>query len=76
MHSTSSTLRFLWLRNGGKSKKKLNSNIRSKQQSRVARWFIFKQKIQIWVKFGRPKKGLYILRPFGIYYGHVVDCTL
>jgi hypothetical protein len=39
--------------------------------SRVARWFVFKPKIPIWVHFGGPqiRKGLYILWPFGIFYG-------
>jgi hypothetical protein len=34
----------------------------------------FKPKIPIWVNFGMPynKKYLYILCPFGIYYGHLV----
>jgi hypothetical protein len=49
-------------------------------QSRVARWFIFKQKIPIWVNFGGPLNGtcFYILwsfeflRPFGIIYGRLV----
>jgi hypothetical protein len=26
-------------------------------ESRVARWFVFKPKIQIWVNFGGPCKG-------------------
>jgi hypothetical protein len=36
--------------------------------SRVARWYIFKPKISIWVIFGGPwnGKGWYILLPFGI----------
>jgi hypothetical protein len=39
---------------------------------RVARWYIFKPEIPIWVNFGGPwnGKGLYSLWPFGIYYGH------
>jgi hypothetical protein len=43
-------------------------------QVRVARWYIFKPKIPIWVNFGGPwnRKDLYILWPFGIYYGHLV----
>jgi hypothetical protein len=42
--------------------------------SRVARWFVFKQKIPILVKFGGPWNGncCYILWPFGIFYGHLV----
>jgi hypothetical protein len=36
--------------------------------TRVARWYIFKQKIPIWVNFGGPLNGKfwYILCPFGI----------
>jgi hypothetical protein len=39
--------------------------------TRVARWFVFKPKIQIWINFGGPYivKCLYILRPLGIFYG-------
>jgi hypothetical protein len=42
--------------------------------TRVARCFIFKPKIPIWVNFGGPwnGKGWYILWPFGIYCGHLV----
>jgi hypothetical protein len=40
---------------------------------RVARWFVFKPKIQILVKFGGPLNGkCYILWPFGIFYGLLV----
>jgi hypothetical protein len=41
---------------------------------RVARWYIFKPKIPIWVNFGGPwnLKGWYILWPFAIFYGHSV----
>jgi hypothetical protein len=41
---------------------------------RVARWHIFKPKFPIWVNFGGPwnGKGWYVIRPFGIYYGHLV----
>jgi hypothetical protein len=41
---------------------------------RVARWHIFKLKIQIWENFGEVWKGkcCYILCPFGTYYGHLV----
>jgi hypothetical protein len=48
-------------------------NILSTGFSRVAGWYIFKPKIQIWVKFGGPwnGKGLYILWPVGIFYGHL-----
>jgi hypothetical protein len=39
---------------------------------RVARWFIFKPKIPIWVNFGGPWIGIfYILWQFGIFYGHL-----
>jgi hypothetical protein len=36
----------------------------------VARWFVFKPKIPIWVNFGGPWNGkcFYILWPFGIFY--------
>jgi hypothetical protein len=42
--------------------------------NRVARWYIFKPKIPLWVNFGRPwnRKGWYILWPFGIHCGHLV----
>jgi hypothetical protein len=38
---------------------------------RVARWFVFKPKIPIWVHFGRycNGKSLHILEPFGLFYG-------
>jgi hypothetical protein len=36
-------------------------------QCRVARWFIFKPKVPIWVNF-----GVYILYPFGQFLGHLV----
>jgi hypothetical protein len=41
---------------------------------RVARWFIFKPKIPIWVYFGGPWNGKcwYILWPFCIIYDHLV----
>jgi hypothetical protein len=37
--------------------------------ARVARWYIFKPKIPIWVNFGGPWNGkvCYILCPLGIY---------
>jgi hypothetical protein len=40
----------------------------------VARCFVFKPKIQIWVNYGKPwnEKGWYSLWLFGIYYGHMV----
>jgi hypothetical protein len=42
--------------------------------SRVARWFVFKPKILIWVNFGGPKNGKYwyILWSFKIFYSHLV----
>jgi hypothetical protein len=53
--------------------------------SGVARWYIFKPKIPIWVNFGGPLNGKcwFILRPFGIFnarplgkfYGHLVYFT-
>jgi hypothetical protein len=38
----------------------------------VARWFVFKPKIPIWVNFGGycNRKSWYILWPFGLFYGH------
>jgi hypothetical protein len=44
-----------------------------RQSLGVARWFIFKPKIPIWVIFGGPWTGkcLYILWLFGIFYGHL-----
>jgi hypothetical protein len=43
--------------------------------ARVARWFVLKQKIPIWVKFGGHWNGkcCYILWPFGIFYGNLVE---
>jgi hypothetical protein len=51
-------------------------------RTRVARWFVFKPKIPIWINFGGPKNGKCwytycmviwnILRSFGIFYGHLV----
>jgi hypothetical protein len=42
--------------------------------ARVARWYVFKPKISIWVNFGGPwnGKGWHTVWPFGIYYGHLV----
>jgi hypothetical protein len=39
---------------------------------RVARWFVFKPKIPIWVNFGGSSNGKswYNLWPFGLLYGH------
>jgi hypothetical protein len=41
---------------------------------RVARWFVFKPKIQIWVTFGVPWIGKcwYVLWPFGIFHDLLV----
>jgi hypothetical protein len=38
---------------------------------RVARWFVFKPKIPIWVNFGGPQIGkcLYIKWPLGVFFG-------
>jgi hypothetical protein len=43
-------------------------------RSRVARWYIFKTKIPIWVNFGVPwiVKGRYVLRTFEKYYCNFV----
>jgi hypothetical protein len=40
---------------------------------RVARWFVLKPKIPIWVNIGGPKIGkcLNIFWPFGIFYKHL-----
>jgi hypothetical protein len=40
----------------------------------VARWFVFKPKIPILVKFGGPWNGKCLLYfgPFGIFYGHLI----
>jgi hypothetical protein len=42
--------------------------------TRVARWHIFKPKIPIWVNFGGSYNGrcLYIICPFGLFYGYLV----
>jgi hypothetical protein len=47
---------------------------RRRPETSVARWFVFKPKIPILVKFGGPwdRKCCYILRPFGIFYGYLV----
>jgi hypothetical protein len=41
---------------------------------RVARWFLFRPKLLIWVYFGGPwnAKCCFILCPFGIFYSHLV----
>jgi hypothetical protein len=43
-------------------------------QPRVVRWYTFKPKISICVNFGGPSngKGWYVIRPSGIYCGHLV----
>jgi hypothetical protein len=43
-------------------------------QHRVARWYIFKPEIQIWVNFGGSfnRRCWYILWPFGIFQDHIV----
>jgi hypothetical protein len=42
--------------------------------TRVARWFLFKPKIPIWVNFGELQIGKcgYISWPLGIFYDHLV----
>jgi hypothetical protein len=46
---------------------------RALQRPRVARWFVFKPKIPIWVNYGGPYNGKcwYILRSFEIFYCHL-----
>jgi hypothetical protein len=46
----------------------------SQVATRVARWFVFKPKIPLWVNFGGPYNGKcwYILWSFGIFNGHLV----
>jgi hypothetical protein len=43
---------------------------------RAARWYVFKQKIPIWVNLGGPyiEKCGYIFWSFGIFYGHLEYC--
>jgi hypothetical protein len=70
--------------NGLPSKKIPDSDINTPELwLTVARWYIFKQKIQIWLIFG----GLFyndlvyfttiwsILQPFGLFYNHLVYFT-
>jgi hypothetical protein len=38
--------------------------------TRVARWSIFRPKIAVWVNFGGTCWS--ILRPFGLFYGHLI----
>jgi hypothetical protein len=42
-----------------------------RHDTRVARWFVFKPKIQIWVNFGGSCNVIFccILWPFGLFYG-------
>jgi hypothetical protein len=42
--------------------------------ARVARWFVFKPKIPIWVNFGSPWRGnfWYILWSFVLFYIHIL----
>jgi hypothetical protein len=57
-------------------------SMRGTHKTRVARWFIFKPKILIWVNFGGPLNGkcrnilrtfeIHILRPFGPFCAHLV----
>jgi hypothetical protein len=49
-------------------------NIVATAEFRVARWFILRPNIPIWVYFGELWNGKcwYILRPFGKIYGHSV----
>jgi hypothetical protein len=46
----------------------------SPSPTRVARWFVFKPKIQIWVNFGGPcnERCWLILWPFDLFYCHFV----
>jgi hypothetical protein len=43
--------------------------------ARVARWFIFRPKIAIWVNFGGSCNGRcwYILWTFGLFYNHLIN---
>jgi hypothetical protein len=42
----------------------------------VARWFVFKPKIPVWVNFGGCCDGRWnILLPFGLFYGHLAYFT-
>jgi hypothetical protein len=52
---------------GGECVRAFSQNL-SRQKSRVARWYIFKPKLQILLYFGRSWSGMlrYILSPFGI----------
>jgi hypothetical protein len=52
-------------------KRKFGDKESSCGYSRVARWFVFKPKIQIWVNFGGSCNGRcwYILWTLGPFYG-------
>jgi hypothetical protein len=55
-------------------KRRVFRKSKARMEFRVARWYIFKPKIPIWVNFGGPWNGKYwyILCTFGIYYCHFV----
>jgi hypothetical protein len=59
-------------------KQRVDATVNRCLQSRVARWFAFKPKIQIWVNFGGSCNGRgwyilwFILQSFVIFYGHLV----
>jgi hypothetical protein len=46
------------------------------EATRVARWYIFKSKIKIWVDFGGSCNGscLYIIWPFGLLWQFYIFC--
>jgi hypothetical protein len=52
----------------------LRAGLAERQASRVARWYILKPQIPLWVNFGGPWNGKcwYILWPFGIFHGRLV----
>jgi hypothetical protein len=45
-----------------------------KVSDRVARWFLFRPKLPIWVCFGEPwsEECCYVLGPLGTFYSHNV----
>jgi hypothetical protein len=54
---------------GGGSHLTINISIRKRlTKARVARWFVFKPKIPIWVNFGGPSNGKCC---FGIFYWYL-----
>jgi hypothetical protein len=54
-----------------------NFVLRSVGPRRVARWFIFKQKIQIWVNFERPRMEMLVYFTYGhLEYFTVIWYTL